>query len=527
MKPPDRKWPQAKAAGRHPERPTPTLPTPFKSPVVQAKTAAPANAARHPVAPPVYRPQPKPPAVQRKTAAPIPTRTTPTPPPAYRPQPRPLVLQTKAAHTPQSAQAKAEAKRPSAPAVYRPQPTPKVLQRKVVGGSQSVKAQSGQKPFAQPGADAAARARMSPTPLPRSISSTRPHPRSPAVHAGAPFGPRVIQRMSDKDKKSVEVVPEPTPTPPSPPPVHVAAAAPAAAAAAAGRDEIKSPPPTSAGAGAPASATPPAVVFKSFEQWGDENKPVGPPPQGIMVQVQQKDRAVRYYNTLLSQVDKILKNDTGDEKKDYQLEYLLAVRDDRDDIKRFLLDPKPSQVQHKDVERVFKHLLGLLGSPATIEKKVVNKESKQNSSSSAGTVDLTPLDADPTINIQKSGCDAQVIVRWVDLEGGIKKKASKSGSALSESAGSHAEREAWRLSKAEVKKWMKTYNIVQIEFHITYAPCPECKVWFGTTLTSDVKSLVETENRERGKRKAAMSMPKIIAKSYHTSAYGKAGEQTY
>ena len=68
MKPPERERPQAKVAGQQPQRPAGT-PQRFKPPVAQTKSAAPANAARHPVAPPVYKPNPSPRVAQAKKSA--------------------------------------------------------------------------------------------------------------------------------------------------------------------------------------------------------------------------------------------------------------------------------------------------------------------------------------------------------------------------------------------------------------------------------------------------------------------------
>ena len=100
MKPPEKKWPHANAAGQQPQRPT-THARPLKPPVAQTKSAAPASARPHPAAPPAYRPQAKPPVAQRKTAQPPTAKTPHAAPPAYRPQPTPKVLQTKSAtHNP-------------------------------------------------------------------------------------------------------------------------------------------------------------------------------------------------------------------------------------------------------------------------------------------------------------------------------------------------------------------------------------------------------------------------------------------
>ncbi|HKQ99895.1 MAG TPA: GH-E family nuclease [Pyrinomonadaceae bacterium] len=65
-----------------------------KSATGQLPTAG--QAPRQPVAPPVYRPQPKK-IVQPKMAQAAPTRKPPTAPPSYRPQPTPKVLQAKRA----------------------------------------------------------------------------------------------------------------------------------------------------------------------------------------------------------------------------------------------------------------------------------------------------------------------------------------------------------------------------------------------------------------------------------------------
>jgi hypothetical protein len=107
---------------------------------LQPKMAGPSQPARapqlkpHPIAPPVYRPQPTPKVLQKKTTAIQPKINTPkiiqrqpVAAPVYRPQPVPKASQKKAAGNPQ-ALARGLERQPVAPPVFRPQPAPKVSQ---------------------------------------------------------------------------------------------------------------------------------------------------------------------------------------------------------------------------------------------------------------------------------------------------------------------------------------------------------------------------------------------------------------
>ena len=102
MKPPDKKWPHANVAGREPQRPTPHAQhlkpavAQSKNAVAQTKVTLPAQASRHRVAPPVYKPQAKPPVAQRKAVAPMP-QASHISPHAHGAQAAPKVLQTKRA----------------------------------------------------------------------------------------------------------------------------------------------------------------------------------------------------------------------------------------------------------------------------------------------------------------------------------------------------------------------------------------------------------------------------------------------
>jgi hypothetical protein len=132
MKPPERKWPQAKVAGQQPQRLAPHAHQ-FKPAVAQPKKPARASSVRGPVAPPASRPQPKPPIVQQKPAGPSQLRTPPAAPPARRPQPPTRVLQTKATSGQQPPTSQ-PTRRPVAPPVYRPEPK-KILQPKLAAAT--------------------------------------------------------------------------------------------------------------------------------------------------------------------------------------------------------------------------------------------------------------------------------------------------------------------------------------------------------------------------------------------------------
>ena len=127
MKPPERKLPQAKGAGQQPQRLAPHAHQ-FKPAVAQSKKPVSGSNVRGPVAPPVYRPQPKPPSVQQKPAGPSQLRTTSAAPPPRCPQPPTRVLQKKATSGQQSPSSQPP-RRPVAPPVYRPE-TKKILQPK-------------------------------------------------------------------------------------------------------------------------------------------------------------------------------------------------------------------------------------------------------------------------------------------------------------------------------------------------------------------------------------------------------------
>lgn len=123
---------------RRPVAPPPYRPQP-KPKVLQLKMAAtqPANPPQRPqpVAPPVYKPQPVSKVLQRQVAGhqqpakagPV---RVPVAPPVYQPQPLPHVLQLKRA-TVNNQIKSGEPRHPVAPPVYRPQPAPKVLQAKM------------------------------------------------------------------------------------------------------------------------------------------------------------------------------------------------------------------------------------------------------------------------------------------------------------------------------------------------------------------------------------------------------------
>jgi hypothetical protein len=133
VKPTDKKFPHANVAGQQPRRPTPHAQqfkpavAQSKNAVAQPKSALPAHASRHPVAPPVYRPQATPPVAQRKAAAAPSPKASPIVPPAYRPQPAPKVLQTKRAVAAPARPSRPEHKPPT-PFGHRPPPG--VLQAK-------------------------------------------------------------------------------------------------------------------------------------------------------------------------------------------------------------------------------------------------------------------------------------------------------------------------------------------------------------------------------------------------------------
>lgn len=198
MKPPERTWPRAKVAWQQPQRPSAT-PRQFKSPVAQSKSAAPANAARHPAAPPVYRPQAIANAVQQKAARPPAMNSQPTAPPVYRPQPVSRVLQAKPAQPQRGVvQPQEAAKRRDAPPAYRPQPTPRVLQTKKANGEQM----SAGRMVCRPAAPTAHCLRHTPqapqamaaSPQPRPLHS-RPDTKQGAAPSAHPLrpGPGVLQ----------------------------------------------------------------------------------------------------------------------------------------------------------------------------------------------------------------------------------------------------------------------------------------------------------------------------------------------
>lgn len=124
---------------------------PPAKPVAQLK---PAETVKRPVAPPVYKPQPRQNSAQLKTATPTLAAVSaqgarrPVAPPVYKPQPRqnsaqlkkatpaqPGIRATSRIAQPKMAAATVNRKPPTAPPAYRPQQTPRVLQPKSAPGS--------------------------------------------------------------------------------------------------------------------------------------------------------------------------------------------------------------------------------------------------------------------------------------------------------------------------------------------------------------------------------------------------------
>lgn len=169
-----------------------------------------AGAARRPVAPPVYRPQPKPVAVQTKTAFHSATANgikakSPAAPPVYRPQPLPRCLQLKTAGNNQRLTSGAQA-RPVAPPAYRPQPTPVVLQLRAATKKQphaghathgrSCGCKSGTAKTSATNCHCSTRATTTPKVVQRKMSPAGPVARHAAVFRGALLGAPVIQLAS-------------------------------------------------------------------------------------------------------------------------------------------------------------------------------------------------------------------------------------------------------------------------------------------------------------------------------------------
>lgn len=210
MKPPEKKWPQAKHAGQQPQRPA-TPASPFKPAVAQTKSAAPARPARHPSAPPNHASQATPRVLQRKAAQP-PPKTPPVRPPAYGPQPAPKAAQTKNIQAPVGVGAAAkrppasEVKGPVPTPAYRPQSAPRCLQLKGAGGRKPQAAQPDDK-------------RQAPSASRRQPSKPAPPKSSPATRAG---GVGVLQRMrwkflGDNSWEPQDAFPEGAAIPPPPP----------------------------------------------------------------------------------------------------------------------------------------------------------------------------------------------------------------------------------------------------------------------------------------------------------------------
>ena len=169
------------------------------------------RAVRLPVAPPVYRPQPKPVAVQTKTAIHSARANglkgkTPAAPPVYRPQPQPRCLQLKTVgNNPRLANG-SQARSPVAPPAYRPQPTPVVLQLRAAtkkqphaghathGGSCGCK--SGSSKTSAMNCLCSTRTTTTPKIVQRKMSTAGPVARHAAVFRGALRGTPVIQLAS-------------------------------------------------------------------------------------------------------------------------------------------------------------------------------------------------------------------------------------------------------------------------------------------------------------------------------------------
>ncbi|PYS24148.1 MAG: hypothetical protein DMF72_06350 [Acidobacteria bacterium] len=92
----------------------------FKPAIAQLKTGVSAQSVKRPLAPPVYRPQATPNAAQPKMSHDAVNRKPLAAPPVYRPQPTPKALQTKKSLI-QSPQADQTRRHPVAPPVYRPE----------------------------------------------------------------------------------------------------------------------------------------------------------------------------------------------------------------------------------------------------------------------------------------------------------------------------------------------------------------------------------------------------------------------
>jgi len=119
MNPPNKKSPGAKGIPQpFKQRPGPAHQ--FKPPVAQLKNAVSAQSVKRPVAPPVFRPQAASKSAQPKMANGVVNRKPLVAPSVYRPQRVPKVLQAKISLS-QNSQADKERRHPLAPPVYRPE----------------------------------------------------------------------------------------------------------------------------------------------------------------------------------------------------------------------------------------------------------------------------------------------------------------------------------------------------------------------------------------------------------------------
>ncbi|HEX7330215.1 MAG TPA: hypothetical protein VF290_01870 [Pyrinomonadaceae bacterium] len=107
----------------------------LKPPVAQLKKVSASPIVRHPVAPPVYRPQAKPQVMQQKTVGSHFVKTHPSAPPVYRPQPISKALQAKMVGN-QHPHQKPLVHKVVAPPVYRPQQK-QIVQPKVGATAQT------------------------------------------------------------------------------------------------------------------------------------------------------------------------------------------------------------------------------------------------------------------------------------------------------------------------------------------------------------------------------------------------------
>jgi len=186
---------------------------PSRPVVAQPGKASSTPTTKHPVAPPVYRPQPRPVALQTKAASPkqqppsSQSRHSPVAPPVYRPAQNKSV-QPKIAGTPPQAITGQTKRTPKAPAVYRPQPVPRVLQSKEAATAQPQAGRSGKMPVAPPA--------YRPLPVPRVLQSkqanARPAPgQQPSTPAHRPQQiPKVAQARTLPGQKPAEKLRNPS-----------------------------------------------------------------------------------------------------------------------------------------------------------------------------------------------------------------------------------------------------------------------------------------------------------------------------